>query len=302
LARWAQAAFVVSERRVARLLPVQWATLRYKSRRDPQTALRMRLRELAASRVRFGYRRLTVLLRREGWAVNAKRYRLYTEDGLTVRIKVRRKIARRQRAPLLRPRRPNERWAMDFVSERLADGRWFRVLTVVDQFTRECVLLLADGSLTGQKVADALSQVIAERGAPAAITVDNGTEFASKAMDVWSYQYRVQLDFIRPGRPVENGYIESFNGRLRDECLNVHVFFSLVDVREKLELWRQDYNQVRPHSALDDYAPQQFEQYWRSSALVRTAGRRTKRRPARCNARRPRSQTLNGFSAHPQPR
>ncbi len=115
-------------------------------------------------------------------------------------------------------------------------------------------------------------RVIAERGAPAAITVDNGTEFASKAMDVWSYQYRVQLDFIRPGRPVENGYIESFNGRLRDECLNVHVFFTLADVHEKLEQWRQDYNQVRPHSALGDYAPQQFEQHWRSSALARTAG------------------------------
>ncbi len=239
MGRWAQAAFEVSERRVARLLPIQLATLRYHCRRDPQTALRMRLRELAASRVRFGYRRLTVLLRREGWAVNAKRiYRLYTEDGLTVRTKVRRKIARRQRTPLLRATRPNQRWAMDFVSERLYDGRWFRVLTVVDQFRRECLLLLADSSLTGQKVALALSRVIAERDAPESITVDNGTEFASKAMDGWAYQYRVQLDFIRPERPVENGYIESFNGRLRDECLSVHVFFTLADVGEKLELWR----------------------------------------------------------------
>ncbi len=118
----------------------------------------------------------------------------------------------------------------------------------------------------------ALSQVIAEREAPESITVDNGTEFASKAMDAWAYQYRVQLDFIRPGRPVENGYIESFTGRLRDECLNVHVFFTLADVREKLELWRDDYNQVRPHSALDDYAPRQFVQHWRSSALACTAG------------------------------
>lgn len=258
---------------MARLLPIQLATLRYRCRRDPQTALRMRLRELAASRVRFGYRRLTVMLRREGWAVNAKRiYRLYREDGLTVRTKVRRKIARRQRTPLPRATRPNQRWAMDFVSERLYDGRWFRVLTVVDQFTRECLLLLADSSLTGQKVALALSQVLAEREAPESITVDNGTEFASKAMDAWAYQYRVQLDFIRPGRPVENGYIESFNGRLRDECLNVHVFFTLADVREKLELWREDYNQIRPHSALGDYAPRQFAQHWRSSALARTAG------------------------------
>ncbi len=230
------------------------------------------MRELAANRVRFGYRRLAVLLRREGWPVNAKRiYRLYTEEGLAVRTKVRKKIARRQRMPLLKPSRPNQRWSMDFVSDQLADGRWFRVLTVVDQFTRECLLLLADSSLNGHKVADALSEVIAVRGAPAAITVDNGSEFASHAMDVWSYQHGVQLDFIRPGRPVENGYIESFNGRLRDECLNVHVFFDLVDVRDKLEHWREDYNQVRPHSALKDYAPQQFERRWRSSAAARTA-------------------------------
>jgi putative transposase len=221
------------------------------------------MRELAASRVRFGYRRLTVLLRREGWAVNAKRiYRLYTEDGLAVRTKVRKKIARRARVPALTATRPNERWSMDFVAARLLDGRWFRVLTVVDQFTRECVLLLADSSLNGHKVALALSQVIAERGAPVSITVDNGTEFASKAMDAWAYQYGVQLNFIRPGRPVENCYIESFNGRLRDECLNVEVFLALIDVRDKLERWRRDYNQVRPHSALHDSAPAVFAEQW----------------------------------------
>jgi putative transposase len=245
------------------------ATMNYQSRRDPQHALRVRMRELAASRVRFGYRRLTVMLRREGWAVNAKRiYRLYTEDGLAVRTKVRKKIARRARVPALTATRPNERWSMDFVAARLIDGRWFRVLTVVDQFTRECVLLLADSSLTGQKVALALSQVVAERGAPISITVDNGTEFASKAMDAWAYQYGVQLNFIRPGRPVENSYIESFNGRLRDECLNVEVFFALADVRDKLELWRQDYNQVRPHSALRDSAPAVFAAQWTETAAT----------------------------------
>src|SRR5271156_2579771 len=207
------------------------------------------------------------MLRREGWAVNAKRiYRLYTADGLAVRTKVRKKIARRARVPAQGATRPNEKWSMDFVAARLLDGRWFRVLTVVDQFTRECLLLLADSSLTGQKVALALSQVIAARGAPVSITVDNGTEFASKAMDVWAYQYRVQLDFIRPGKPVENSYIESFNGRLRDECLNVEVFFTLADVREKLERWREDYNQVRPHSALHDQSPQAFATTWAPSA------------------------------------
>lgn len=252
---------------MSRLLPIQLATLRYRSRRDPQTALRIRLRELAGSRVRFGYRRLTVLLRREGWTVNAKRiYRLYTEDGLAVRTKVRRRIARRQRVPLVRATGPNQRLSMDFVSNRLLDGRWFRVLTVVDQFTRECLRLLVDSSLTGTKVAQALSEIIAERGAPVSITVDNGTEFQSKAMDLWSYQHGVHLDFIRPGRPTENGYIESFNGRLRDECLNVQVFLTVADARDKLEQWRQDYNQVRPHSALGDRAPQEFANDWQTAA------------------------------------
>jgi putative transposase len=261
--------FALSTRRVSGLMMINRSTMNYRSRRDPQHALRVRLRELAASRVRFGYRRLTVMLRREGWPVSAKRvYRLYTEDGLAVRTKVRKKIARRSRVPTLRATRPNEKWSMDFVAARLLDGRWFRVLTVVDQFTRECLLLLADSSLTGQKVALALSQVIAERGAPASITVDNGTEFASKAMDVWAYQYGVQLDFIRPGRPTENGYIESFNGRLRDECLNVEVFFTLADVRDKLEHWRQDYNQVRPHSSLRDSAPALFAAHWTETAAL----------------------------------
>jgi putative transposase len=259
--------FALSTRRVSGLMMINRSTMTHRSRRDPQHALRVRLRELAGSRVRFGYRRLTVMLRREGWAVNAKRiYRLYTEDGLAVRTKVRKKIARRARVPGLRATRPNEKWSMDFVAARLIDGRWFRVLTVVDQFTRECVVLLADSSLTGNNVALALSQAIAERGTPVSITVDNGTEFASKAMEVWAYQYGVQLDFIRPGRPVENGYIESFNGRLRDECLNVEVFFALTDVRDKLERWRQDYNQVRPHSSLRDSAPALFAAQWAETA------------------------------------
>ena len=243
------------------------SSLRYRSQRDRQEALRMRLRELAASRVRFGYRRLTVLLKREGWSVNAKRiYRLYTEEGLTVRTKQRKKAARRQRVPQGVATAPNQRWSMDFVSERLADGRWFRVLTVVDQFTRECVLLLADRSLSGENVATALERVVGQRGAPRSITVDNGSEFASKAMDAWVYRHGIHLDFIRPGKPVENGFIESFNGRLRDECLNVEVFFTQEDAREKLERWRQDYNLVRPHSALNDQAPASFAASWSESA------------------------------------
>jgi putative transposase len=238
---------------------VQRATLRYQHHRDPQEALRVRLRELAGSRVRYGYRRLTVMLRREGWEVNAKRiYRLYTEEGLIVRTQKRRERAQRQRVPSGQATRPNQKWSMDFVAQRLADGRWIRVLTVVDQFTRECLLLFADTALSGEKVAVALDAVVGRRGAPQSITVDNGTEFASKAMDLWAYQNNVHLDFIRPGRPVENGYIESFNGRLRDECLNVEVFFTLADARRKLALWHHDYNHHRPHSALADRTPAEF--------------------------------------------
>jgi putative transposase len=234
----------------------------------------MRLRELAASRVRFGYRRLTVILRREGWRVNPKRiYRLYTEDGLTVRTKVRKQLARRSRVPTPRATRPNQKWSMDFMSAKLLDGRWFRVLTVIDQFTRECLALVADRALNGHRVALALSQVVAERETPESITADNGSEFAGKAMDGWSYRYGVRLEFIRPGKPIDNGYIESFNGRLRDECLNVETFFDLSDVREKLERWRLDYNQVRPHSALADRSPEAFACDWKesSAAASRTA-------------------------------
>jgi putative transposase len=226
----------------------------------------MRLRELAASRVRFGYRRLTVLLKREGWTVNAKRiYRLHTEEGLTVRTKHRKKAASCQRVPQGFATAPNQRWSMDFVSDRLVDGRWFRVLTVIDQFTRECLLLLVDSALSGKKVAAALESVVSQRGVPLSITVDNGSEFASRAMGAWAYQHGIHLDFIRPGKPVENGYIESFNGRLRDECLNVNLFFSLEDAKEKLEVWREDYNQARPHSALGDEAPKAFAAAWSKS-------------------------------------
>jgi putative transposase len=234
-------------------------TLRYQHHRDPQEGLRVRLRELAASRVRYGYRRLTVLLKREGWAVNAKRiYRLYSEEGLIVRTSKRKERAQRQRISQGSAIRRNQKWSMDFVAQRLADGRWIRVLTVVDQFTRECLALFADVSLSGEKVAAVLDEIIADRGAPQSITVDNGTEFASKAVDLWAYRNAVYLDFIRPGRPVENGYIESFNGRLRDECPNVEVFFSLADARHRLALWRQDYNHHRPHSSLADRTPAEF--------------------------------------------
>lgn len=223
----------------------------------------MRLREVATTRVRCGYRRLTVWLRRDGGRVNAKRiYRLYTEEGLTVRTKHRTKAAGRARVPHSGATAPNQRWSMDFMSARVADGRWFRIRTVVDQFTRECLCLGADQSLSGEKVAQALEPVVLQRGVPRSITVDNGREFASRLMDAWAYRHGIQRDVIRPGKPVENGVIESFNGRLRDECLNVDVFCTLEDVREKLARWQEDYNFLRPPSSRHDQAPASLAAEW----------------------------------------
>jgi putative transposase len=262
LARWAQEAYRISERHAARLVKLAINTLRYQSRKVFDEVLRRRLRELAGTHVRYGYRRLTVLLRREGWHVNAKRiYRLYREEELIVRTKQRRKLARRQRAVTIAMAvRPNQRWSMDFVSDKLADGRSFRILTVVDQFTRECVALEADRSMTGRKVAEVLEGVREERSLPESITVDNGSEFSGRALEAWAMANDVQLCFIRPGRPVENGFIESFNGRLRDECLNVEWFSSLDDARQKLAKFRAHYNHHRPHSSLADRTPAAFAQ------------------------------------------
>ena len=235
------------------------STYNYRSRRPDQTPLRLRLRELAEARRRYGYRRLTVLLQREGWAVNHKRvYKLYQRENLGVRTKKRKKRASHLRIVPPAPTGANQRWCMDFVTDRLESGHYFRTLTVVDVFTRECLALHADRHLSGRKVAQALERIGVERGLPEAITVDNGTEFFSKAMDAWCHSRGVRLDFIRPGRPTENGYIESFNGKLRDECLNAEIFLDLVDARRKLEAWRRDYNENRPHSSIGNLTPVEF--------------------------------------------
>jgi putative transposase len=234
-----------------------WSTMRYMSRRPRQEALRGRLRELVATHVRYGYRRLTVLLRREGWQVNAKRvYRLYYVENLKVRNVERKKISRLQRVAQSPASGPNQCWSADFVSDKLADGRSYRILTIVDQFARECIALEADRSLHGTHVVAALTRAIEERGSvPRSITVDNGSEFTGRALGAWAIQHGVQLCFIRTGRPVENGFIESFNGWLRDECLNGEWFNSLRDARETLARWRDHYNCQRPHSALADGTP-----------------------------------------------
>jgi putative transposase len=238
---------------------LQRSTFYYQSRAKDATALTLRLVELARTRVRYGCRRLYEILRREGWRVNHKRiHRLYVMMGLQLYIRRNVKRASHTRVPIARPETRNEHWSMDFMADMLDNGRRFRILTIVDNFTKECPALLADYSLNSQKAIECLEELKITRGLPKAITVDNGTEFISRAMDSWAYQNKVQLDFIRPGKPVENAFIESFNGKLRDECLNTNTFLSIDDARQKIETWRRDYNTYRPHSAIGNLAPEEF--------------------------------------------
>ena len=246
-------------RRACRVLKLAESTFRYRSRRKEPEGLRARLLELAAERPRFGYRRLHILLVREGWQVNHKRIqRMYREEKLAVRRKRRKRVAQTARKPRVLPEGPNERWSMDFMADSLATGRGFRTFNVVDDYSRECVAIEVDSSLSGERVARVLDQVIERRGKPASLVMDNGPEFASRALDAWAYERGIQLDFIRPGKPIENCFVESFNGKFRDECLNQHWFVSLRDARLEIEAWRQDYNRVRPHSALGGLPPRLF--------------------------------------------
>jgi putative transposase len=248
--------FRVSERRACRLAGVARSSYRYRSHAADQTALRLRLRDLAATRVRYGYRRLHVLLRREGWRVNHKRiYRLYREEGLGIRVKRRKKLASAPRVVLPPPTRPLERWSLDFLSDSLADGRRFRVLTIVDNVSRVSPAIAVDNSLTGQRVVAILERLKQTVGKPERIAVDNGPEFFSKAVDAWAYQNGVQLEFSRPGKPTDNAFAESFNGHLRAECLDCHWFASLEEARQTIEAWRIDYNTERPHRALGQETP-----------------------------------------------
>jgi putative transposase len=233
----------------------------------------MRIRELALSRPRFGYLRIHILLNREGWKVNRKRvHRLYRLEGLQVRMRVRRrKRLSLHRGPAPRPTALSERWSMDFVHDQLANGRAFRVLTVVDNWSRESVVLETGFRLTGDSVATALARVSLHRALPRSITVDHGTEFTSRALDQWAWENGVQLDFTRPGKPTDNGLCESFNGRLRDECLNVNEFESIDHARQKIEAWRIDYNEQRPHGALGHLTPSEFANAGRT-AVPEAAG------------------------------
>lgn len=258
--RHVQRAFGLSERSACRALGVPRATLRYLSRKEPQDALLGRMRELAAKRPRAGYRTLHRLLRREGSKANHKRvYRLYRVEGLALRIKRRKRRAASKREALPPVSWPNDRWAMDFVSDATTDGKRFRILTLVDTCTRCAPGVVIERSISGSRVVRFLDQLAAKRGYPKSITVDNGPEFVSNALDQWAHAHGVTLYFSRPGKPVDNAFIESFNGRLRDECLNTNWFYGLEHARELVDEWLRDYNEERPHSSLAGLTPAEYE-------------------------------------------
>jgi len=249
-----------SERHACRLLEISRSSYRYRVQNpERDQELRARLKEVAVKRMRFGYRRLTAMLVREGMRVNHKRiYRLYREERLAMRIRQRRRI--RWNGQVVRPAamRANQRWSIDFVSDCVSSGKVIRILTLVDDYTRECPAMEVDTCLGGLRVRRVLDRVVEQRGLPEAIVLDNGPEFRSRALTAWSEERGVRLEYIQPGKPVQNAYVESFNGRLRDECLNANWFTSLKDARQKIESWREDYNQQRPHSSLNYLPPLEF--------------------------------------------
>lgn len=256
-----QAAFLVSARRACRLVGLSRSRWHYRRRRQGHPQLRARLCELAQLRPRWGYQRLHLLLRREGRCVNHKLVlRLYREEGLAVTRRRRQKRVATPRVPLPAPRQANERWSMDFVRDALGDGRSFRCLTIVDDCTRECPAIEVAPSLPALRVIQVLERLAHRRGLPRCIVCDNGPEFAGRALDVWAHQRGVALQFIRPGKPVENAFIESFNGRFRDECLSTAYFTSLADAQRTIEAWRRDYNDARPHSGLAGCTPTEYSQ------------------------------------------
>lgn len=259
-AGYLQATYEMSERRACRLIGADRASVRYRATRPDDGALRERLKALAQERRRFGYRRLHVLLRREGQVVNRKRVqRIYREERLTVRRRGGRKRAIGTRRPIETPLAANQRWSLDFVSDQMTDGRRFRILTVIDNCTRECLALVADTSLSGRRVARELDAIIAQRGRrPETIVSDNGTEYTSNAILGWADETGVGWHYIAPGKPQQNGHNESFNGRLRDELLNETLFRSLPHARAVLEEWRRDYNEARPHSKLGWMTPRDY--------------------------------------------
>lgn len=250
-------AFQVSIRRACRAVPAPRSSYHYRSVRPPQDVLRKRIRELAETHVRYGYRRIHVLLRRDGWAVNVKRVRrLYNLEGLQMRLKPpRRRVMAKLRSDRSEATGPNQVWALDWMFDETFDGRRLWVLTVIDTWSRVCPVMRICRSATAMEVIDALEEARRRLGLPASIRVDQGSQFTSKELDLWAYANGVSLDFSRPGRPTDNAYAESFNAIVRLECLGQHWFLDLDDARQKVESWRQEYNDVRPHSAIGDRTP-----------------------------------------------
>jgi putative transposase len=269
---WLRERYAFSARRACRLVGTGRASARYRGQpAADEAALRGRLRELAAERPRFGYRRLHALLRREGVVVNHKRVeRLYGEEGLAVRRRSRKRLAREGRGAAPAPTRPGERWGLDFVSDALAGGRRLRLLCVLDLFTREALAIEVDVSLPGARVAAVLDRLAAARGVPAELVLDNGPELTGRALDGWAAERGVRLRFIAPGKPSQNGFVESFNGRFRDECLDRSWFTSLGDARATVEAWRVDYNGRRPHSALGYRTPDEARTGFRPTDTTTT--------------------------------
>ncbi|AHB04877.1 integrase [Pandoraea pnomenusa 3kgm] len=247
-------------RRACRLVKQPRSTQYYQSVKDPRAELRARMREIAYTRVRYGYRRVHVLLRREGWQLGRDQaYRLYCEEQLQLRSKLpkRRKMVV-TRVQKIVPSKPNDAWSMDFVADQLADGSKFRMLTVVDVFTKEALAIEVGQRLRGEHVVSALNRIAVRPGAPRHIFVDNGSEFSGRLLDMWAYHHKSKIDFSRPGKPTDNCHIETFNGSFRDECLNLHWFETLDEAKATIEAWRGDYNESRPHSALKELAPAEF--------------------------------------------
>ena len=248
--------FKVSERRACHILNIHRSLIRYQSKRPEDIDLRERLRKLSVKRRRFGYRRLHVLLAREGMQVNHKKlWRIYKEEGLSVRKRGGRKRAIGTRRPIVLPSKVNERWSLDFVSDSFMDGRRFRMLCIIDDYSRECLALVPDTSIGGERLARELDKLIDYRGKPDTIVSDNGTEMTSNAILRWQQDTNINWHYIAPGKPMQNGLVESFNGKLRDECLNEILFEDLHHVRRILADWRHDYNHIRPHSSLNGLSP-----------------------------------------------
>ena len=248
-----------SQRKACALVGIDPKTYCYRSTRPDDEGFRKRLRELASERRRFSYRRLHILLKREGAVVNHKKvYRLYKDERLTVRKRGGRKRALGTRRPMAIPQGTNQRWSLDFVSDVLNDGRRFRILAVIDDFTRECLACVVDNSLSGVRTARELDRIAERRGYPCMVISDNGTELTSNAILHWQEERSVEWHYIQPGKPMQNGFVESLNGRLRDECLNEHLFHGFAHARETIETWRCDYNRKRPHTSLDGLTPKEF--------------------------------------------